>query len=108
MNESYSAKIIPMVLEIKGPGNGKWVHFPILTVKNHSFKGGLKTFISPGMVIEMRFVNLTGDFEDFSGNKFYSRINSIRHLKDSGYYLIHGEVVKGQDVWERLSGELLR
>jgi hypothetical protein len=56
----------------------------------------------------MRFVALNGDSEDYSGDKFLGRINSIRPLNDSDYYVLYGNVVNGQDVWERLSGELLK
>jgi hypothetical protein len=97
-----------MILEIKNPEDGNWELFPILTVKEQDFRGGVKTAIIPGSVIEMRFVALNGDSEDYSEDKFWGRINSIRPLNDSDYYVLYGNVVNGHDVWENLAPELLR
>ncbi len=97
-----------IILEIKNQENGEWELFPILTVKAQDFRGGLRTAVSPGSVLEMRFVNLNGDSNTFIEGEFCGRINSIRLLDESDYYLLCGEVVNGQDVWERLSEGLLR
>lgn len=96
-----------MILEIKNPESREWEIFPILTVRERDFRGGLKTAISLGVVVEMRFVNLNGDPEDFEESEFFGRINSIRNLDGSDYYLLCGEVVNGQNVWEKLSERLL-
>ncbi len=96
-----------IVIEIKNPDDGNWELFPILTVKERNFRGGLKTAIAPGSVIEMRFINLNNGSEDYSECEFFGRINSVRPLNDSGYYVLYGNVVNGQDVWEKLSGGLL-
>ncbi|MBI3599813.1 MAG: hypothetical protein HY097_04115 [Nitrospinae bacterium] len=97
-----------MILEIKNPEDGNWELFPILTVRDQDFRGGVKTAIIPGSVIEMRFVHLDGGSEDLADSEFSGRINSIRPLNDSGYYVLYGNVVNGQDVWEKLAQGLLR
>lgn len=97
-----------MILQIKNPENGRWEIFPILTVGNNNFRGGLTTDIPLGYPIKMRFVNLDEDSKTSVEGEFMGRINSIRHLDGSDYYLLCGKVINGQDVWERLSGELLR
>lgn len=97
-----------IIIEIKNPESREWEIFPILTVQNHSFRGGLNTAVSIGSVLEMRFVNLNGDSNTSVEGEFYGRINSIRLLDESDYYLLCGEVVNGQDVWERLSEGLLK
>ena len=100
--------MMDMILEIKNIDNGRWEFFSILTVRNNNFRGGLKTTIPLGYLIEMRFVSLNGDSSTSIEGEFLGRINSIRHLDESGYYLFCGKVVNGQDIWERLSMYLLK
>lgn len=95
-----------MILQIKNPENGRWEIFPILTAKGDNFRGGLKSAIPVGYLIEMRFVSLNGDSNTSIEGEFLGRVSSIRHLDESDYYLLCGNIVNGQDVWERLSGEL--
>lgn len=100
--------MMDMILEIKNIDNGRWEFFSILTVRNNNFRGGLKTTIPLGYLIEMRFVSLNGDSSTSIEGEFLGRINSIRHLDGPGYYLFCGKVVNGQDIWERLSMYLLK